>query len=671
MKILPIFLCLIVSTSAFSKSRVVPGDFYDIVEVDDPQWSPAGNQIVFTTSVPNDKRDGYDKNLWVVGADAPDGGLRQLTFDPGADWAPRWSEDGREILFLSKRGGVPQGWILPTGGGEARCVTPDGVGVGSLRWVPGSRAVSFVAQVPIESKSGPKQELKKPEPGELLKKGIKVVNRVIYFSYGEYIGPLAGHLHTLDLETGKLFQLTSGDRSVGDYKWASDGKRAAVLFKRFPESKDIYETRLAIVKRGGKTRMLKAPGKNLGGLSFRPGSSELIVAKGNWDGLNSVLYRVDVDSGKWKRIDTGFDGEFGMLRWQPDGRRVLAVAEERGNARIWSLDPETFRGRRVTSGRRQIGFHSQMFPPAALSLSPDGSRFVATEVVSDRPRELVVVDVKTGKSKPLTSFNAGWLKKHRTVKAEKFSFKIESGEELDGWIIPPVGLKKGRRYPLVLEIHGGPETMYGEHFMLEFQVLASAGFGVLYINPRGSTGYGESFRTPGATNITLAYGDLMAGVDAAIKRYSWIDQRRLGVAGGSFGGFMTGWIVGHTTRFKAAVAMRGVYNFAACALIDDIPVWVEHVMKKTMWEDPDKYWDSSPVAYAHKVKTPTLVIHSEKDHRCPISEGDQYYRALRLNGVTAELVRYGDEGHGLSRGGRPDRRVDRLERIAAWFKRWL
>ena len=669
MKYFIFVLCLVVSNLAYSRDRVVPGDFYDIVEVDDPQWSPAGDRIVFVTSVPNEKRDGYDKNLWVVQADAS--GLRQLTHNPAADWAPRWSEDGREILFLSRRGGMPQGWILPMKGGEARCVTPEGVGIGSLRWVPGSRAVSFVAGVPVDSKSGPKKELKKPEPSDLAKKGVKVVRRVIYFSHGEYIGPLARHLHTLDLETGKLFQLTSGDRSVGDYRWAPDGKRAAVLFRRFPESRDIYETRLAVVGRGGKTRLLKAPGKNLGGISFRPESSELIVARHNWDGLNSVLYRVDVDSDKWARIEHGFDGEFGRLRWQRDGRRVFAVAEEKGGAHVWSLDPKTFRGRRVTSGRRQIAFHSQMFPPASLSVSPDGSRFAATEVVSDRPRELIVVDVKTGESKPLTGFNEKWRKKHRTVAAEKFGFKIESGEELDGWIIPPVGLKKGRRYPLVLQIHGGPETMYGEHFMLEFQVLASAGFGVLYINPRGSTGYGDSFRKPGATNITLAYDDLMAGVDAAVKRYSWIDQRRLGVAGGSFGGFMTGWIIGHTTRFKAAVAMRGVYNFAASALLDDIPVWVEHVMKKTMWEDPDKYWDSSPVAWAHKVKTPTLVIHSEKDHRCPVSEGDQYYRALRLNGVKAELVRYADEGHGLSRGGRPDRRVDRLERITAWFRRWL
>lgn len=663
-----LLLCLFASASAYANEIVVPEDFYDIVEVDTPQWSPGGDRIVYVTSVPNSKRTGYDKNLWLINADGT--GKRQLTSHEAADWAPRWSADGREILFMSRRCGVPQAWILPVDGGEPRHVTPPKVAVSSVRWIPRSNAISFVTSVPTGAKAGRKKALVKPKPTALEKKGIKVIRRTIYFTSSGYVGSTRKHLHTLGLRTGALFQLTEGDHNVTEYDWASDGKRAVVAFHNEPTSLNIFATQIAVVSRSGGVKKLKRRG-NLFDLAWQPGTSWVLMTDFLFDGRNNALLRVDVDRGQWASVKHGFDGEFWNLHWQRDGKRLFAVAEKGGAVHLWSFDAKTLRGRQIASGKRQLGFHSQMWPTPSFSVSPDHARFVTTEVVSHRPRELVIGDVATGKTVPLTDVNRGWRRRHRTVAARKFSFAVATGERLEGWVVPPARLRKGRRYPLVLQIHGGPETMYGEHFMLEFQALAGAGIGVLYINPRGGTGYGEKNKRFNVHNWPGSYSDLMAGLNAAIKRFRWIDRKRLGVAGGSYGGYVAAWIIGHTNRFKAAVTMRGVYNEVVWTLASDVPVGTDFFHPKSIWEDPLGHWKLSPIAYAHRIKTPTLVIHSENDARCPVSDADQFFRALRMNKVPAELVRYEKEGHGLSRGGRPDRRVDRLQRIVKWFKRWL
>jgi dipeptidyl aminopeptidase/acylaminoacyl peptidase len=396
------------------------------------------------------------------------------------------------------------------------------------------------------------------------------------------------------------------------------------------------------------------------------------VTESNWLGFRDKIYYADADSGQWRQLQTGFDGDHGLWRWSRDGSRLFGITGERGDVHVWSFDPQSGKGRKLTGGRRQLGIHSQMFAAPGLSLSPDATRFVASETTSDRPEELVVGNVANGKTTPLTDFNKEWRAARKLVPAEKFTFKARDGVKIEAWIMPPADLKAGQRFPLILQIHGGPRTMYGEHFMQEFQILAGQDHGVIYVNPRGSTGYGEAFTRATINNWGgTPYEDLMDAVDEAIKRYPWVDKDRLGVAGGSYGGYMTAWIIGQTTRFKAAVPMRGVYNFFSFPLTTDIPHFTQYEFDTLLWGDPMKYWKFSPLAYADRVKTPTLIIHSENDFRAPMPDAEQYYMALRLHGVPAEFVRYAGEGHELSRAGRPDRRVDRLERIAEWFRRWL
>lgn len=668
-----LLLCLTLTAVSFAqKQPVTPESFHTLTWVGDPQWSPVDDRIVFTTRISNEKRDGYDANLWMVRADGS--GLRQLTYAVASDSGARWSEDGKEILFTSSRGGSSQAWILPAEGGEARCVTNFPLDVADVRWIPGSRAISFVASVLPTSAAGRKTEkdmVKVKDPD--LEKGIRVIKQAIYRAGKSYFEGKRPHLFTLDLASGEIRQLTSGEMSVDSYQWSPDGKRVVVSFEHLDDATDIGLTKIRLLDREGTwIRDLNDKPGYYGLSAWRPASAQVIVTQDSPEGFLQKIFFVSVDSGEWTQIRTGFDGDHGSWRWSRDGKRLFALTGEKGDVNVWSFDPESGQGKRITSGRRQIGFHSQMFASPGFTLSPDASRFTAAETMPEKPEELVVGSTTDGKTTSLTDINRNWRDAHKLIPAEKFSFKARDGASLDAWIIPPADLKPGEKRPLVLEIHGGPRTMYGEHFMQEFQMLAGMNMGVVYINPRGSTGYGEA-----STRATLnnwggtPYTDLMDGVDAAIARYSWVDKDRLGVGGGSYGGYMTAWVIGHTDRFKAAIPMRGVYNFYSFPFTTDIPHFTEVEFGGLLWSNPTKHWEFSPMAYANKVKTPTLIIHSENDFRAPIPDAEQFYAALRLHGVTAEFVRYADEGHELSRAGRPDRRVDRLERIAAWFKRWL
>jgi dipeptidyl aminopeptidase/acylaminoacyl peptidase len=252
---------------------------------------------------------------------------------------------------------------------------------------------------------------------------------------------------------------------------------------------------------------------------------------------------------------------------------------------------------------------------------------------------------------------------------ERFQVGSSDGQTVHGWLMKPPGFSERKKWPLVLEVHGGPETMYGATFVHEFQVLAARGYAVLFTNPRGSKGYGEAF----TSRIFADWGnqdaaDCMAAVDAA-SQWRWVDTTRLGVTGGSYGGFMTAWLVGHTNRFRAAVSQRGCYNFASFYGTSDIGPWFgDYILGGPVYEREALYRERSPLTYARDMRTPLLLIHSEQDLRCPIEQAEQLFVQLRRMGkVEVEMVRFPEESHNLSRSGRPDRRIERLERIYGWF----
>ena len=317
----------------------------------------------------------------------------------------------------------------------------------------------------------------------------------------------------------------------------------------------------------------------------------------------------------------------------------------------------------VTSGPRGI---------AAFDVNPKAGKIVYLANDFQHLNDLYVANLDGSGEHQLTHQNQGLWKQLELQSVERWSYKSSDGQVVDGFFVKPVGWQAGKKYPLVLVIHGGPEGMYGVDWSQEFQVLAARGWAVFFCNPRGSTGYGEQFERGEINNWGgMDYQDIMAGVDSALKKYPWIDSNNLGVTGGSYGGYMTNWIISHTTRFKAAVTLRSVSNFISDEGTRDGAYGHEDYFKGVLFDDFEQYWDASPLKYARNVRTPTLILHSDMDFRVPIEQGEQWFRALQHYGVPSELVLFPRENHNLTRTGEPKHLVESLEWQVYWFDRYL
>jgi dipeptidyl aminopeptidase/acylaminoacyl peptidase len=344
--------------------------------------------------------------------------------------------------------------------------------------------------------------------------------------------------------------------------------------------------------------------------------------------------------------------------WSRDGSRITVVASERGNAHVFEIDIAGGPVHRRVGGERQVVAFSQCADSTAVAFSASTATDPGNVFVSRADDE-----------RALTDLNRELLDEIEVTVPECLKIEGSGGVAVDGWFLR--GRGRGRR-PTILEIHGGPHSLYGNAFFHEFQVLAGRGFNVLYSNPRGSRGYGEQFCSEiGGAWGELDYQDLMAAVDAVIDRPD-VDASRLGVAGGSYGGYMTNWIVGHTDRFKAAVTMRCLSSFLSFYGTSDIGTFfAERELLGQPNEQLERYLRMSPISYVDRVTTPLLILHGEQDLRCPLEQAEQWFVALRRQGKVAEFVRFPEESHNMSRSGRPDRRILRLERILEWFERWL
>jgi dipeptidyl aminopeptidase/acylaminoacyl peptidase len=348
--------------------------------------------------------------------------------------------------------------------------------------------------------------------------------------------------------------------------------------------------------------------------------------------------------------------------WLPDGRRILVLVAEAATNQLALVDVPDGDVTMITTGAREIfgyGFTRSVSLGAVAVSDP----FTPGDLWSVRVGGTQVSERR------LTTVNAELLEGIELVMPEKFTYDGADGWPVEGWVMRPVGFREGMRYPTILQIHGGPHGAYGESFFHEFQLLASEGYALVYTNPRGSQGYGQRFTA--ATHHDWGgkdYEDIMRGLDAALARYPFLDPDRLGVAGGSYGGFMTNWVIGHTDRFKAAVTMRSISNHLSQWGTSDLAFmkgfWE---FPGDPWEAPTWYWERSPLAYVANIKTPLLILHSDMDLRCPIGEGEQLFAALKKLKQDVMFVRFPNESHDLSRIGKPKHRTERLRLIVRWF----
>lgn len=661
-----------------TRRLITAEDLYRIQVVTSPRISPDGKYVVYVGQRVDPKTEKKFNNLWIVTTDGQSP-ARQFTFGDQNDMSPEWSPDGQWIAFLSNREDKEkpaQLYRIPLFGGEAEPLPKIEGDIQSLDWSPdGKRLALAVRKTDAEDLEREKDEQKK-KLGTVARHYQRVFYKLDGFGY---LPKERTHLWILNLKDGAARQIT--DHTIYDEQqpaWSPDGKAIAFISNRsadpdsYPDRDDLF----VVPAEGGEMRKIETPVGSKGHPVFSPDGQWIAYFAQEGEGLgfkNVNVWIVPADgsapaqnlTGMYDLQATGWTiNDIGGLEtmsptWSRDGQSIFFQVDYHGSALLESI---SINGENLQSIIGEGGV------VASFSFDHEQTRLAYMYGRMDDPAQIYVRDRQTGENRQLTRANRPLLDEIDLGQIEEVWYKGPDGNDLQGWILRPPGFDPQKKYPSILEIHGGPLTQYGKYFMHEFYYLASAGYIVYFTNPRGGLGYGETHA--GAIWGDWGkndYGDLMAWTDH-IAGLPYIDTTRMGVTGGSYGGYMTVWIIGHTTRFKAAVTQRCVSNFVSMWGSSDFNwTFQRELNNKAPFEDLQYFWDHSPIAYIGNAKTPTLVIHNEMDHRCPIEQGEQVFVALKRLGVDTEFVRFPEEFHGLSRTGRTDRRIARLNHIRRWF----
>ena len=647
------------------KKKVEIRDLGKIKIVSSPRISPDGSKIVFVNTELDFEEDTYVNNLWMV--DTEKGKPYQFTSGRGKDRSPSWSPDGKHIMFTStppNNNGEkknPQIYIIPVDGGEARQLTDLEKGVESPEWGPKGKNIVFISSV------------ERVDRGE---SDVKVIDRISYkFNGRGFYENIRKHLFTVKPSGGKPKQVTAGEFDVSIPKWTKDGKSIVFSGNLEPDADLVRRNYLYRVDaKGGEPEKLTDTLMSISGIAPNPDGEDIAFTGHdyrNGSGSNSEVWIYK--DGKAKPITTDFDQDLGT--------KLSCDIRSKGPSTTpsWSDDylyfTSTYTG---VAGLYRV--HKDGGDVEKLIGEVDHSveefniikdMIAYTTLSTTEPIELWVM--QKDKTKQLTDLNKNYKKKTQIMPHQRFAFKSNAGHEVEGWLMKPPDFDESKKYPMILHIHGGPRGAYGNSFFHEFQVLAAQGWAVMYINPWGSGGYYEEFQAALPGNyFEQDYDDLMKAVDVILKKNKWIDKDKLGVTGGSYGGVMSNWIITHTDRFAAASTLRSITNWISFYGCSDIG-WTfgKTELGGNFWEMEEEFMKRSPIRYVGNVKTPTQIIHSEEDYRCPMEQGEQLFTALKMLGVDTEFIRFPGESHELSRGGKPKHREERLQHMVRWFKKYL
>ena len=651
----------------------VPQTLLKLRFVSDPQIAPDGSKVAFVQHwieefVHKDGvcRPGYRSAIYVI--DSAGGLPQRLTYtSQGRDAAPRWSPDGTKLAFLSTRDDhVFQLFLLDLAcGGEARQLTHLAYGVAEAHWRSDSAALTFI------SRGHKDREHKRVEK----LRDEKIIERLPFkFDGVGYLQPEYANLWLVKLDQEPQ-QLSNDEFDHADPIWSPD---AAVIAFVTVSRAELEHTRLADVYLFDCSKGESVCLTNTVGPAFHPawspdGTQIAYIGHDNHLGnaSNEALWIVSRTGGDTQLVSTGF--EYGLENSVGSDSRLGRFSQRP----IWSEQGIFFVATRAAKTRLYCyadGTISELTDDAAPSISGfthahgrtafTGARFTHPEALFMRDED--------GTIRLLFDPNDQLLATLQTTEPDHVAFTGEDDLPLEGWVLKPHDFKTGQKYPLILYIHGGPHSAYGHAFMHEFQMLAAAGFGVLYVNPRGGTGYGQEFRSLVRQDFGgNDYRDLMRAVDVA-ETWDWVDSERLGVAGGSYGGYMTNWIISHTDRFKAANTQRCLSNLMSFFGTSDIgPYFGEDEFGGKPWADIRTFIERSPIRYVDRISTPLLIIHSDEDHRCPVEQAEQLYTALKVLEQPVRFIRFPREGHELSRSGEPLHRIARIEYILDWFGHYL
>lgn len=642
---------------------MVPEDLTRIAFVSDAQISPDGRRVAFVVTTLSEERDEYLASIWVV--DTAGGAPRRFTGGPRRDVEPRWSPDGTRLAFLSERAPKEklQLYVMPVDGGEPTKLTAFDSGVSSATWSPDGARLAFVSPVGGQREPESEDERRKSRPA-------RVITSLKYRFNGEgFVYDRRPHVFVVSAEGGAPVQLTDGDFIDADPTWAPDSQSIVFVSARHAErdQDDASDLWRIAVKGGSPERLTATPGPIMLPAFSPDGASIAFLARPgrNAFGRNIRVFAISAEGGDVACLTAALDRSCGALQvsplWSPDGRSVVVATEDRGDVGLWRVATRSGEApRRIVGGDRVL---------SGYSASVDGRLLAFAASAPVAPAEVFVCGADGAEERTLTAMNQAW--KERVALASPERFRItRAGFEIDGWVMRPAGFEPGRRYPALLNIHGGPHAQYGDGFFDEFQVYAGAGYVVIYANPRGSQGYGEAFAHAVVGDWGGGdYADVMAVLDEALRRHPFVDPDRLGVLGGSYGGFLTSWTVGHTDRFKAACSERAVncqYTMFGTSDIGSSFNVVE-LGGPMPWEDLARYIERSPLTYAKNIVTPLLILHAEDDLRCPIEQAEQLFVALKKLRREVRFVRFPGENHEMSRSGRPRHRLERFRHILQWF----
>lgn len=642
-----------------------PEDVYDLVGVSDPRISPDGRMCAYVLTSIDRESSKYRSAVWMVPVDGSEP-PRRFTFGTTRDAAPRWAPDGGRLAFVSNRDNekAAQLYVIPIEGGEAVKLTDLKESVEEPTWSPDGTKIAFASRVRDDAYD--EEDDRKRAPRHITQLRFKAESIGWTFDRRKHIFVVPSD------GSAEQKQLTDGNFEHVSPSWSPDGRRIAFASARHRDwdigsASDIY----VVGVRGGRPQKLTSTDGGCGQPSWSPDGRRIAYTynPGLFDSpRHSQIAVIDVNTRRRRVLTSALDrncAPFMMARepiWAGDD--VFFVAEDGGTNPIY----------RVSTRRSS---EPQLVRRGRWTLT--GYDVAAGVGVHVRSQSTSLPELYF-RDRRLTRHGETFVESVRLTEPERFTATSADGSKVDAWIMRPDGFQRGRRYPVLLNIHGGPFTQYGEGFFDEFGVYTGAGYVVVYSNPRGSSGYSESWgraicgpvngRGPGWG--TRDYEDLMAVTDEALRRFDLCDPKRLGVMGGSYGGFMTSWIVGHTDRFKAAISERAVNSFYNEHGSSDIG-WLLHkaYTGAFLHEDTDEYLLQSPLSYADRIRTPLLILHSENDLRCPIDQAEQLFTILRLLKRDVEFVRFPAESHELTRSGSPRHRVQRFEIILDWLERKL
>lgn len=665
----PALACLVLCATiaaATEPRSLQPMDVFDLQWASDPQIAPDGRRVAYVRMRGDVMKDAYTGDLWLVGTD----GREHAPLASGAA-SPRWSPDGTRLAYVAGERGRTQLFVRWMDTGTTTQVTRVVEKPSALAWSPDGRTLAFT--MPVAAKTEPLvKPLPKPEGAEWAAPP-RVIESLVYRADGEgYLPDAREQVFVVNADGGAPRQLTDGpyDHS-GPLAWTPDGRHLLVGANRQPDGEyDPANSELhAIhVADGSLTTLTSRRG---------PDRWPAVSPDGRWVAYlgyedryqgyqNTLLSIVAAQGGTPRVLSAGLDRSLSQPAWGPSSREIVASYEDQGRVRLATIDLDgNLRQLADDMGGLSIGR-----PYASGQFSVSRSGLVAyTAGGPERLADVAIVPVRGGTPRRITDLSSDLLARRELGKLEEFWVPSSfDGTRIQAWVITPPGFDPARKYPLLLEIHGGPFAAYGPTFAAELQLYAAAGYVVLYVNPRGSTGYGDAFGNaihhayPGHD-----YDDLMSAVDAVVAR-GYVDPGRLFVTGGSGGGVLTAWIVGSTDRFRAAVVQKPVINWTSFVLTADrYNFFWRYWFSGFPWDVPEEYARRSPLSLVGRVKTPTMVLTGEEDYRTPMSESEQYYQALRLRQVPAALVRVPGAGHGLDR--RPSQLASKVAHVLAWFER--